>query len=205
MKRLLICVITALGLFTATATQAAIITYTAVLNGASEHVPNASPATGFATIIIDDAADTMSINVTFSGLTGPTTAAHIHCCTAIPFFGTAGVATMVPNFSGFPVGVTSGSFIATYDLLLASSYNPAFVTNNGGIAGAQAALLAGMADGTSYFNIHTQTIPSGEIRGFLTEVPEPGGVMLFALGICCLSLFWRRRNGKLAPAAARRG
>ncbi len=200
MKRLLICVITAFGLIATGAAQAAVITYNAVLNGASEAIPNASPGTGFATIIIDDVNDTMAVNVSFSGLTGPTTAAHIHCCTALGGLGTAGVASTTPNFVGFPTGVTAGNLVAIYDLTLASSYNPAFVTNNGGIAGAQSALLSGMAAGKSYFNIHTQTFPGGEIRGFLVEVPEPGGVMLFALGLCCASLIWRRRATRFAIA-----
>ena len=54
----------------------------------------------------------------------------------------------------------------------ASSYNPAFVTANGGtVAGAEAALLAGLHAGTAYLNIHTSMVPAGEIRGFLVEVP----------------------------------
>jgi hypothetical protein len=42
------------------------------------------------------------------------------------------VATTLPTFAGFPLGVTSGTYINTLDLTLASSYNPAFVTANGG-------------------------------------------------------------------------
>ena len=42
------------------------------------------------------------------------------------------MATRVPSFVGFPLGVTAGSMDNTYDLNLASSYNPAFVTDNGG-------------------------------------------------------------------------
>jgi hypothetical protein len=93
----------------------------------------------------------------FSGLLEPTTASHIHCCTALPFdLGlTAGVATTTPSFFGFPLGVTSGTFDSTLDLTLASSYNPAFVTAHGDIAGAEEFLVNGMLAGTSCFNIHT--------------------------------------------------
>lgn len=165
--------------------QAGLITYTATLSGLNEFPVNASPGTGFATVIIDDIANTMTLQVVFSGLTGTTTASHIHCCTAVPQSGTAGVATTTPTFAGFPTGVSAGTYDNTLNLLLASSYNPAYVSANGGTpASAEAALLAGMALGKSYLNIHTSTFPGGEIRGFLVAnaVPEPGGLALLALG-----------------------
>ena len=67
---------------------------------------------------IDDAAFTMRVESTFSGLTGITTASHIHCCTAVASTGTAGVATQTPSFVGFPLGVTSGTFDSTFDMTL---------------------------------------------------------------------------------------
>lgn len=174
------------------AAHAVPITYQAVLNGSSESPPNASPGTGFATVIFDDVANTMRVEVTFSGLLGNTTASHIHAATAVPGTGTAGVATTVPTFTGFPTGVTSGTYDHTFDLTLASSYNPAYVTANGGtIASAQAALGAALAQGRSYLNIHTTMVPGGEIRGFLQAVPETGSTFaLLALsftGLCCAS------------------
>ena len=105
--------------------QAGTITYTAVLNGANEAPPNASPGTGFATVVYDDIAHTLLVNATFQDLIGTTTAAHIHAATAVPGTGTAGVATTTPTFAGFPLGVTSGTYLNTLDLTLASSWNPA--------------------------------------------------------------------------------
>ncbi len=94
----------------------------------------------------------------FSGLVANTTAAHIHCCTAPP--GNVGVATTLPAFAGFPLGVTSGSLDQTYDTTLASTWNPAYITNNGGTPlSAEAALATGLAAGNAYLNIHTSTYP----------------------------------------------
>ena len=125
-----------------------------------------SSATGTAQVIWDTSTHLMTVNVTFAGLTTPNTAAHIHCCVASP--GTTGVATTVPTFTGFPSGVTSGTYTHTFDMTSLTSYNPAFVTAHGGTAvGAEAALLAGMQAGQTYLNIHTTMFPGGEERGFL--------------------------------------
>src|SRR5437868_2306803 len=86
---------------------ASTITYTASLSGPAESPPNASPGTGFATVTYDPVTHLLGVNVSFAGLLGTTTASHIHCCTTVPFTGPAGVATQVPTFSGFPLGVTS--------------------------------------------------------------------------------------------------
>jgi len=125
-----------------------------------------SSATGTAQVIWDTSTHMMTVNVTFAGLTTPNTAAHIHCCVASP--GTTGVATTVPTFTGFPSGVTSGTYTHTFDMTSLTSYNPALVTAHGGTAaGAEAALLAGMQAGQTYLNIHTTMFPGGEERGFL--------------------------------------
>jgi hypothetical protein len=62
------------------AAQAAPLTFFANLSGANENPTNTSPGTGLATITLDPTAQTLEVNATFSGLTTPDTAAHIHCC-----------------------------------------------------------------------------------------------------------------------------
>jgi hypothetical protein len=174
--------------------HAAILTYSSTLSGLNEAPPNVSPATGQTTVLIDDVTNLMTVNASFSNLTGTTTASHIHCCTAAPFTGNIGVATSLPTFPLFPLGVTSGSYTETFDLLNLATYNSAFVTGNGGNVGsARLALLAGLASGRAYLNIHTTAFPGGEIRGFLTEVPEPGSIALFGLGALGLAGLRRRR------------
>ena len=90
----------------------------------------------------------------------------------LPVTGTAGVATTLPTFPGFPSGVTAGTYDQTFNMLLASSYNPSYVTNNGGTpASAFAALRAAISAGKAYLNIHSTMFPGGEIRGFLNLCP----------------------------------
>src|SRR5450759_737627 len=96
----------AAALFLASAAHASIITYQTNLTGPGESPPNASAGTGFASVVIDTTLNTMFVSASFSGLTGTTTASHIHCCTASPGTGTAGVATQTPTFLNLPLGVT---------------------------------------------------------------------------------------------------
>jgi hypothetical protein len=135
------------------------------LSGANESPPNASAGVGAAIVTFTPATSSMRVQTTFSGLSEVTTAAHIHCCTAP---GTnVGVATQVPYFSGFPIGVSAGTYDHVFDMTQATSYNASFVTANGSVDAALTALLAGMSDGTAYFNIHSTTFPGGEVRGNL--------------------------------------
>ena len=167
----------ALLLASASLAHATVHPYSAALSGPAESPPNASPATGNTTVNYDDVAHTLAIHVDFSGLTGVTTASHIHAPTAVAGVSTAGVATTTPYFAGFPIGVTSGTFDITLDLTLSSSYNGSFITANGGTtASAEAALVSAIAAGKAYLNVHSQTFPGGEIRGFLAA-PVPTEVL----------------------------
>lgn len=189
----------AAALACASAAQATTTVYTATLSGPAESPPNASTGTGTSTVTIDDVANTMLVEVNFSGLTGTTTASHIHATTALGFTGTAGVATQLPTFSGFPLGVTSGTYSNLFDLLTATTYNPSFVTANGGtVAGAESALLSAIGSGRAYLNIHTTAFPGGEIRGFLVAVPEPATWGMMLLGFGAIGLAFRRRRSLAA-------
>ncbi|VIO77578.1 CHRD domain-containing protein [Bradyrhizobium ivorense] len=106
------------------------------LDGKSEVPPNSSAATGTADIDYDAASKKLSWKVTYSGLSGPATAAHFHG--PAESGKNAGVAVAIPNATSSPV---EGSATLT---------------------DAQAAdLLAGKY----YVNIHTAANPGGEIRG----------------------------------------
>ena len=163
------------------------------MDGPSE--PTTSQGTGYGTALYDDVLHTLALNATFSGLAGPTTASHIHAPTPNPFMQTAGVATTTPSFVGFPLGVTNGSFSNTLDLTQASSWNPSYVTANGGTtAGAEAAFSAALFANKSYWNIHTSANPGGDIRGFMRLVPEPTTLVLVVFGTMLSCVTRRSRS-----------
>ncbi len=165
---------------------------------AGTFAPEAVGATGTGTLFMeyDEDGHTLFINATFSGLSGTTSTAHIHCCTALPNAGTAGVALATNNIlPGFPLGVSAGNYTRVIDLSQVSSYGATFVNASGGTAaGAEARLIANLSSGNAYFNIHSTTFGGGEIRAFVTVVPEPGTWAMMALGLAAVGGLARRRQ-----------
>lgn len=166
--------------------SAATITFKSPLG---PEVPGAA-GSGNVTVTYDDVARTLAISATFSGLSGPTTAAHIHCCTGTAGTGTVGVAVIPGTLPLLP-----GAVSTTLDLTQLGTYHVGFLAN-GTAAEKEAALLAGMQAGRAYFNVHTIIFPAGEIRGFLQPVPEPASLVL--LGLAGVAGAWRRRRGQTA-------
>lgn len=183
------------ALLSAPASRATLYEFDANLNGPSESPPNASPGTGSVTVFFDTTGNSIRLDATFSGLLGTDTEPSIRTPTPTPDTGTAGAA--IAPLPGFPQDVTSGTYAQILDLTQAGTYNPAYITANGGTtAGAEAALLASMVGGTAYFEINSRAFPGGEIRGFfgLTPSPEPGTWALMGVGAAMVGFVARRRR-----------
>jgi hypothetical protein len=112
----------------------------ATLDGASEVPANTAAGKGTADIDYDPASKKLSWKVTYSGLSGPATAAHFHGPAAAG--ANAGVKVPIPNATSSPV---EGSATLTDE---------------------QAADLVA---GKYYVNIHIAANPGGEIRGQVTK------------------------------------
>jgi hypothetical protein len=115
-------------------------TFKVTLDGKSEVPANTSAGSGTADVDYDAAAKKLTWKLTYSGLTGPATAAHFHG--PADAGKNAGVKVAIPNATSSPA---EGSAVLTDE---------------------QAAdLLAGKY----YVNVHTAANPGGEIRGQVTK------------------------------------
>src|SRR5579863_3498966 len=89
----------AVGLLTTALTfgyaQAATETFTGTLSAGAEVPPVTGSGAGTATVKLDTATKEVTYNVTYSGLSGPAAAAHIHCGAAAG--ANAGVAVAFPS------------------------------------------------------------------------------------------------------------
>jgi hypothetical protein len=181
----------------APAAHAATMTFGGVLSGANEAPPNNSLAAGTVEVLLDPTAQTIQIVASFFDLTTPDVAAHIHCCA--PLGTNVGVATTLPSFAGFPLGVTDGAYLSPlFSLQDPTFYNPAFVTQEGGLPQAETALIAGIENEQAYFNIHTTQFPGGEIRTQLLPkgVPESSTWAMMLVGFAGLGYAAFRRKGQ---------
>lgn len=170
--------------------QAAVVTFTTFL------VPEVSGATGsgYALVTFNDATNDLSFSRSFMGLSGTTTQANFHCCTATPRTGTAGIAVDSPTLPGFPLGVSAGTFGSTIDLDDATNFNGVYFAASGGTTAlAITRLLNGFRDGTAYLNIHSTRFPGGEIRGFMSA-PEPASMALVLVALAAMGSGQVRRK-----------
>jgi hypothetical protein len=113
--------------------------YEAALSGSQEVPANASPGRGMAEVQLNTNTNSLSWKVTYSGLSGPVIAGHIHG----PAAAGQNAGVMVP-FSG--------------------NLNAQPIQGQAQITPAQASELAA---GRLYVNLHTARSPGGEIRGQL--------------------------------------
>ena len=124
----------------AVAAHADTVKFHATMDGKSEVPPKTTDGKGTADATLDTASKVLTYDVTYSGLSGPATMAHIH--------GPAAEGANAPVVIPFAAPVTS------------PMHGTATLTD------AQVTELTG---GRMYVNVHTAANPGGEIRGQLTK------------------------------------
>jgi hypothetical protein len=123
--------------------QAATDTFKADLKGSSEVPANTTTGSGSGTVTLDPATNKITWNVSFSGLTGPATAVHIH-----------GPAPVGKN-AGVLIWLSTKGQTATSPLSGSGDFTPAQAQD--------------LINGDCYINVHTAANPGGEIRGQLAK------------------------------------
>jgi hypothetical protein len=126
-------------LASATTSQAATTTFKAELKGATEVPPNTSAGSGTVTATFDPATKQLSWEGSYSGLSGPATAAHFHG----------------PAEPGKNAGVAVPIAPATSPLKGTATLTDAQAND----------LMAGLW----YVNVHTEANKGGELRGQLMK------------------------------------
>jgi hypothetical protein len=127
--------------------RAAGANYKATMDAKSEVPPNQSPATGTATVTYDESTKTITWQGSFTGLSGPATAAHIH-----------GPAEAGKNAGVIvPLSQNGVAFASPFQGSVKLADDKA------------AALASALAAGQAYVNIHTAANPGGEVRGQLAK------------------------------------
>lgn len=135
--------------------------------------PNFQSGSGAGSVVLDDVANTLTINLSWQGLSTTTTAAHIHG--PLP---ATGVLIPGPSFPGFSNGPATGNMAQQV-----LAYTPT-----------QIATFKGYFDNSqTYFNIHTGNVPSGEIQGIIRPVPEPASLAMLGMGA-----WWAIRRRRIA-------
>jgi hypothetical protein len=113
-----------------------VLPFTVLLSGAAEIPAVDTTATGLGTLTID--GSNLTYNISFSGLSGPATAAHIHA----------------------PADATNNTVPAIFFTVASETSGTIFGTNS--LTPDQ---LADILNGLAYVNVHTALNPGGEIRG----------------------------------------
>ena len=115
-------------------------TFKASLSGAQEVPPKTTNGKGDATVMLDTVTKQITYNATYSGLSGPATAGHIHGPAA--------------------AGANAGVLVPFADVATSPVKGTATLTD---------AQIADLQAGKMYVNFHTPANPGGEIRGQLTK------------------------------------
>ena len=144
--------------------------FVAVLSGPDEVPPTLSTGTGLATVFLDVSLDTITVNLTFSGLFGPESGASIDGPAPPGVEAPSSLYTLDVQPPGGFSGTVSNQVITLADL---GSYT---VSQQ----------ISDLESGLWYINVQSTLFFEGEIRGQLTSVPEPSSLLLASVALAGL-------------------
>lgn len=174
--------------------SAATLTFDTSLTGAQEVPPAVTSAFGSARFTVDDVTQELGLSLDVTGISlaqlsdrlvaAPIGPVHLH---------------NAPRGVNGPIVIPFAFDTATY-----SDTATGFTLNVGGYAFADAIALSGVSEAFDdfvaelkasnyYLNVHTDAFPAGEIRGQVSPVPVPAGVVLLLTGLGALGVARRRR------------
>ncbi len=142
------------------ASRAETVLFKADLKGSNQVPPNQTTGIGTVTATYEPATKQLSWNGSYSGLTGPATAAHIHGPAAV-----GANARLVVWVSDNMGQCSQGQCKSKIDS------KPPLTSPFRGSATLSDEQVSELMAGMYYVNIHTDSYPGGELRGQLVKVP----------------------------------
>ena len=162
----------ALTLACATSARANIWLLQANLDGLQESPPNASPAFGAFDGTLDDVTGNFTVTTgSYQDLLGGSISVRLQGL-APPGMNAAVIFALTNDTPGAATGTFSGGGVLT------------------------APQITGLLAGDTYLNILSQVFPTGEIRGQIAAVPEPGSIILLASGVIAVIALAHRARKK---------
>ena len=204
----------AVSLLTLSNLSAALIEFSASLDGSQIHPldggPTSTTATGSALLVLDTTANTLQYKLQFNGLdivTDPADRTDPNDVTAVHFhIGPAGrKGPHALNVFGFAhdTHIRHDDADMTFDAVNESIMgiwddSDLTYTGTGGVkqpfdSDSLTNQLANLEGGNLYFQVHTKANPTGDIRGQISPVPEPSTMAFILVGLGFIGIKLRRK------------
>jgi hypothetical protein len=149
--------------------------FEAKLVGFNETPSNFTPAQGTLKLNLNTILQSATYTLTYSGLRGTVTQAHIHFAKARDaggiFVWLCGTTTNPPPVPGTPTCPQSGTVTGTITPASIVAPNP----TQGITAGDFGVLTAALSSESAYSNVHSTLFPAGEIRGQIHQPEDQQG------------------------------
>jgi len=211
MRRPLTVLLVALASLVASGNARANYVFTVTMTNANEPVTVVGRPASSGTVVFayNDTFTSLSFsatvfNIYFTGSQTPSDAsdnltnAHIHAAAA-PFNPVPGqTAGVVWGFFGAPFNETAPNdqvVNAFTGGLVGGTISGKWDPTEGNAGTNLAAQLPNLLAGRAYINFHTTGFSGGEIRAFLTPIPEPSSIILLGIGtVAIIGCRWRLRK-----------